>query len=85
MRGRGDGSCNTFFGIPFAAAPIGERRWRPPAPAAKWGTPALDCTADIKPKCVQPADVLFSSPGYLQRMLEIVFGITSRNMSEDCE
>lgn len=32
---RGDG-VRTYLGIPFAAPPTGERRWRPPAPPGLW-------------------------------------------------
>lgn len=33
---RGEDGRVLFLGIPFAAPPIGARRWRPPAPVASW-------------------------------------------------
>jgi para-nitrobenzyl esterase len=32
----GDGSVSIFKGIPFAAPPVGELRWKPPVPASHW-------------------------------------------------
>src|SRR5215471_11709084 len=32
----GQPSVRVFKGIPFAAPPLGENRWRAPQPAAKW-------------------------------------------------
>jgi para-nitrobenzyl esterase len=36
IRGRSDGSVNAFLGIPYAAAPVGARRWAAPEPPAPW-------------------------------------------------
>ncbi|NUQ72367.1 MAG: carboxylesterase family protein [Polyangiaceae bacterium] len=33
------GSTRAFLGIPYAAPPVGELRWKPPAPAAAWTDP----------------------------------------------
>src|SRR5690348_9301170 len=40
-----------FRGIPFAAAPVGERRWRAPEPAAPWEG-VRDATV-FAPSCMQ--------------------------------
>ena len=44
-------SITAFYGIPYAAPPVGELRWRPPRPAASWSG-IRDC-ARPGPRCPQ--------------------------------
>jgi len=36
VEGKRDGAVRAFLGIPYAAPPVGDLRWKPPLPPAKW-------------------------------------------------
>jgi para-nitrobenzyl esterase len=58
-----------FKGVPYAAPPVGELRWRPPQPPAKWeGVRKVD---RFGPRC-------------MQRQIFGDMGFRSNGMSEDC-
>ncbi|ODS56254.1 MAG: hypothetical protein ABS36_07580 [Acidobacteria bacterium SCN 69-37] len=56
LEGTTDNGVSAFFGVPFAAPPVGSLRWAPPQPAAAWGSavrPAkafgASCTQTLSP------------------------------------
>ncbi|MDT5270328.1 MAG: para-nitrobenzyl esterase [Acidobacteriota bacterium] len=67
--GRGASGVRAFKGIPYAAPPVGELRWRPPQPARRWE--GVRSAEKFGPRCMQHpvfGDMNFRSDG----------------MSEDC-
>ncbi len=71
LRGVDENGLQVFRGIPFAGAPVGAWRWRPPRPAPSWKG-VRDASA-FGPVCPQPLRA-----GYSEEDL------ASRTMSEDC-
>ncbi len=59
-----DGEVRTFKGIPFAAPPVGELRWKPPQPVKSWEgvRPAIDFAARPMQTRVFD-DMVFKDPG----------------------
>jgi para-nitrobenzyl esterase len=57
LRGKTVGAVNEFLGIPYAAPPVGQLRWRPPQPAASWAG-VRDATK-FGPHCAQPGGTPF--------------------------
>ena len=51
LQGVADDGVVSFKGIPFAAPPVGDLRWRPPQPAAKWT--GVRPATDFAPDCMQ--------------------------------
>ena len=66
-----NGATECFLGIPYAAAPIGELRWKAPQPASDW-TGVRQAT-QFGPACLQPR-----APRAPESCL------VDRPMSEDC-
>lgn len=65
------GETDVFRGIPFAQAPVGDLRWKPPVPAAHW-TDTRKAT-EFADACVQPAPRMGS-----------IYADPPRRMSENC-
>jgi para-nitrobenzyl esterase len=51
IEGKQDGAVRMFLGIPYAAPPVGELRWKRPMPAAKWS--GVRPTVEFGPHCMQ--------------------------------
>ncbi len=67
-----DGSVRIFLGIPYAAPPVGDLRWKAPQPAEKWQG-KRDATA-FGSRCMQEhpyADMIFRDPGISEDCLTL--------------
>ncbi len=69
LRGVSNGKVEGFRGVPYAAAPVGRLRWRPPQPPARWSG-VRDAT-NFGAACPQP------------QVPEMIDGAPGR-VSEDC-
>jgi para-nitrobenzyl esterase len=74
-----DSSIMVFKGIPYAAPPVGDLRWKPPQPAAKWSG-IRDCN-QFGPSAIQSAQAPFSC-----WTTEFIIDTTKgdKTYSEDC-
>jgi para-nitrobenzyl esterase len=64
IAGKAEGAVRAFLGIPYAAPPVKELRWKPPAPAAKWN--GVREAVRFGARCMQGAiysDMIFRDPG----------------------
>ena len=66
LAGTRDGDVSSFKGIPFAAPPVGDLRWRPPQPAPRWSG-VRDATA-YGSACMQKPGI-WEIPGFCVRRL----------------
>jgi para-nitrobenzyl esterase len=72
LEGRMQGDVAAFLGIPYAAPPVGELRWKPPAPAASWG--GVREAQQFGARCMQGAiydDMVFRDPGVSEDCLTL--------------
>lgn len=64
VEGKFIGDARAFLGIPYAAPPVGERRWRPPEPVEAWT--GVRSAKDFGPRCPQNVvwhDMVFRDAG----------------------
>ncbi len=64
VEGKDDGKVKSFLGIPYAAPPVGDLRWKAPAPAAKWS--GVKKATEFGFHCIQGnvfGDMVFHDPG----------------------
>jgi para-nitrobenzyl esterase len=64
VEGKPEGTVRAFLGIPYAAPPVGDLRWRPPLPPAKWA--GVRPATEFGPRCMQGriySDMVFRDSG----------------------
>ena len=51
VQGQRSNAVNSFYGLPYAAPPVGDSRWRAPSPADHWT--GVRSATQFKPACMQ--------------------------------
>lgn len=72
VEGKASGSVRAFLGIPYAAPPVGELRWRPAAPPAKWA--GVRSAKEFGLRCMQGriySDMVFRDSGISEDCLSL--------------
>lgn len=63
VRGRERDGIRQYFGIPFAAPPVGARRFRPPQPPDPWTEPRdATCRGPLAPQLESPLEKMLGAP-----------------------
>ena len=66
LKGYEKENVNYFLGIPFAEAPVGDLRWKPPAPTKKWV--GVREATEFGAACMQPTNI--GNSLFLELMLD---------------
>ncbi|MDE0009452.1 MAG: carboxylesterase family protein, partial [Gammaproteobacteria bacterium] len=71
VRGETVDGVRVFRGIPFASPPVGDLRWKPPAPTTAWSEPRD--ALDFGTPCWQPRLEGFYSRGAIDRSEDCLY------------
>jgi len=82
VEGKSDAKVNAFLGIPYAAPPVGDLRWKAPQPAAKWS--GVRKATEFGNHCMQGnvfGDMVFHDPGGSEDCLTLNIWVPVRHES----
>jgi para-nitrobenzyl esterase len=82
IEGKSDGKVRAFLGIPYAAPPVGDLRWKAPAPAAAWT--GVRKATEFGSRCMQGSvfsDMVFRDPGINEDCLYLNVWTAAKNAS----
>ena len=81
VEGKDDGRVKTFLGIPYAAPPVGDLRWRAPQPIAKWN--GVKRATEFGYHCMQGkvfGDMVFHDPGASEDCLSLNIWVPDKHV-----
>ena len=81
IEGKDDGKVKSFLGIPYAAAPVGDLRWKAPQPVAKWT--GMKKATEFGFHCMQGkvfGDMVFHDPGASEDCLTLNIWIPDKHV-----